>query len=309
MKYTNPILSIMNRITSRIRRFIALISLLFLSVSGFSQEENQIFIGTNGKICSLEHALYIQKIKTKSPKLITVQTLHLKDSKWENFYTDQYRLINDSTYQIKTDNEDFNETIYRTFKKLDELTYQFKDFTRKNVIRTGTAESVVPLLLNGTVTEYYKNGNKKSVSDYSRNELLSNENWNEDGSKYLDNLYYSVDSDPTFVPGMQVMHQHILKGFRDAGIDLQAISGTILIGFVVLENGKIDGVKITQGIAPHLNSVAFEQFMTLKGEWKPARLNNQTVRSYQVFPINFIYKQYNFEFAELRGAILHFGAF
>jgi hypothetical protein len=76
-----------------------------------------------------------------------------------------------------------------------------------------------------------------------------------------------------------------------------------------MEDGTIDGIRILKGILPTINTVAFQSFSNLKGEWKPARLNNQNVRYYEVFPINFIYKEQHLEFAEMRGSTLHWAAF
>ncbi|MBV5315660.1 MAG: energy transducer TonB [Prolixibacteraceae bacterium] len=289
--------------------FVSVLSFLLVSTSVFAQSNSEIFIGTNGELCSLDKAIYIQKIKSKSPQAATVQTLKLKDADWEKIYTEQYKKTNDSTYQIKANSEEFTGTIYRTFTQLPNKIFKFKDVVKGIVLREGLAESVMPLLLHGKVTEYYKNGNKKSISEFNHNELVSNQNWLENGDKYIDNIFYSTEVEPTFTPGMRVLHQHIIKGFKEAGVDVSSISGSVLVGFVVMENGAIDGIRIIKGVGSSVNTIAFEQFKSLKGEWKPAKLNDKTVRYYQIFPINFIYKQYSFEFAELRGAILHFGAY
>ena len=68
--------------------------------------------------------------------------------------------------------------------------------------------------------------------------------------------------------------------------------------------------SIIKGLGPNINSVAYESFVSLQGSWTPAKLNDKTVRYFQIFPINFIYKQQSFEFAELgKGGILHWGAY
>ena len=290
---------------------MAIFTLLFsvILLSGYSQKESSVFIGTNGKLTTLEKAIFIQKINSKSAKKTSVHTLKLKDADWEKFNTEQYEKKNDTTYHIKVNGEDFTGSIFRTFYKQADGTFLFKDKVKGILVREGSAQSVMPLLLHGKVTDYYKTGNKKSVSIYAHNELVSNENWNDDGSKYIDNIFYSVDEDPTFTPGMGVLHKHVLQGFKNEGIDLSSISGRIVIGFVVTKKGMIEGAKILQRLSPTSNTVALEQIKTLMCQWKPAQLNNEKVNYFQVFPINFIYKQYQFEFAELRKAILHFGAY
>lgn len=292
--------------TSRIALFAGI---LLISFPAFSKKESVIFIGPNGKITTLEHAIKMEKINTKSPHKTTVQTLLLKDSKWEKITTDQYKLVNDSTYRISENSADFTGKIYRRFVLQPDQLYHFKDRLRGKVVREGTAKSIVPLLLQGEVTEHYKNGQVKSISQYSNNELVSNKNWNDNGDKYIDNIFYSVDTDPTFQPGANVIKQRVLNAFKTSGIDITSISGSLIVGFVVMESGKIEGVKILKGLGPTINNVAYETFANLKGDWTPAKLNNQTVRYFQVFPINFIYKTQSFEFAEMRGNTLHWGAY
>ena len=299
----------MTSISSRTFRIVLLLSFVLISVSSYAQNESVVYIGTNGKITDQKHALFTLKIRNKSSKTTVVQTFKLKNAEWERFHTEQYKKLNDSTYQIRANGTDFNGTIIRTFYKKSDQHYLFREIIKGNTVRSGEATSIVPLLLDGKVKEYYSGGNQKSVSEYRNNELVSNQNWLENGDKYIDNIFYSVDNDPTFEPGMKVLHQHILKGFKDAGIDISSISGSLIVGFVVMENGTVDGVRILKGLGPNINTVAYESLKSLKGDWKSAKLNNQTVRYFQVFPINFIYKQYQFEFAELRGAILHYGAY
>jgi hypothetical protein len=302
-------LTAMKQIHFHLNLLIALISLLFISATVFTPKKSELFIGTNGKLCILDHAIYIQKIKSTSSKNSSVQTLKLKDNQWERFYLENYKKVNDSTYQIKANSEEFTGTIYRTFRLQADKTFKFRDAVKGLIVREGVAQSVMPLLLHGKVTEYYKSGNKKSISFYTNNELVSNENWNDDGTKYIDNLFYSTDVEPTFVPGTKVMNQHLIKGFKDAGIDITSVSGSLVIAFVIMEDGTLEGLKIVKGLGSSINTTAYESFQSLKGEWKPARLNNKNVRYYLAFPINFINKQQSLEFAELRKGILHFGAY
>lgn len=299
----------MKKIQHSLILLIVLFSFTFVSATVFTPKTSELFIGINGRLCTLEKAIYIQKIKTKSVNVASVHTLKLKDNVWERFYLENYKKMNDTTYQIKANSEEFTGTMYRTFKLLADKSFRFRDTVKGTVIREGNAQSVMPLLLNGEVTEYYRDGNKKSVSIYQNNELVSNENWNEDGTKYIDNLFYSTDIEPNFVPGTKVMNQHLIKGFKDAGIDISSISGTLVVAFVIMEDGKMEGLKIVKGLGSSVNTAAYESFLSLQGDWKPAKLNNKNVRYYLSFPINFINKQQALEFAELRKGILHFGAY
>ena len=282
----------------------------FSSISAFSQKESVYYLSKTGKPTTLEHADIMQKIDIKSTSEIVVQSLRLKDAKWEKIHTERYKKVNDSTYQVRSSSlNGKSETINRVYNPFTNNTFKFKDIHKNQIIRVGYCSTKIPLTLQNKVTEYYEGGQIKSISEYSNNELVSNQNWNENGEKYIDNIFYSVDVEPAFVPGMKVLHQHLLKGFIDAGIDVKSIVGSLVIGFVVTEQGRIDGIKILKGLIPGINSVAVQSFASLAGDWNPAKLNNQKVRYFQVFPINFINKEQRFDFAEFNKGRLNWGAY
>lgn len=286
-----------------------IILFVLFSILSFAQNNTDIYIGVNGKLTTQEKAIMINKKIIKTNKKTIIESYKKKDSVWEKYSKDKYIKRNDSILNIKFNSPEFTGTIIRNFRKISQNLYSYTDYRNGILLRRGTASEIIPLLLHGKTTEFYTNGNRKSESEYSNNELISNNNWRENGDKYFDNLFFSVDSDPEFKPGVNALNQYLIKGFKDADIDISAISGTLLIGFVVLENGTIDGIRILKGLGPNINNVAYQLFSNLYGEWVPAKLNDKTVRYYHLFPINFIYKQSQFEFAEMRGAILHWGAY
>jgi len=291
-------------------RIIVLLSFYLISATAFSQKESIDYIGKNGKLTTIDHAEIIQKTRVKSKSETIVESLALQDSKWRKVYSEKLTKQNDSTYHIRSNNEKGEvESVTRIYYPLANGTFRFKDTHKGQLMRIGNSTTKIPLTLQGEVTEYYQNGQKKSISQYNKNELVSNQNWTEDGEKYIDNIFYSVDTEPGFVPGMGVLHKHILKSFKDAGIDISSISGSIIVGFVVTEKGHIDGLRILKGLGPSINNVAVESFINLMGEWTPAKLNNQPVRYFQIFPINFIYIEQHFETAEMRGSTLHWSNF
>lgn len=287
-------------------RIVASLSFFLLAVSVYAQKESVKYIGTNGKLTTLKDAVYMQKISSKSAKNQKVLTFMLSESDWKQVCSENYKRENDSTWLIRGNGKNISKKSVRTFVKQGDDIWKFRDLEEGRLVRSGYAQSIVPLLLHGKVTEYYPEGTRKSVSEYRNNELVSNENWNEDGTKYIDNVFYSVDVHPTFVPGIKVMHAHVLKSFKDAGYDISSVEGSITLGFVVTENGTIGGVKIIKGLGPVLNDIAVESLKSLLGQWTPARLNNEPVRYFQVFPINFKTNEQRLEFAELRGGTFHF---
>lgn len=278
--------------------------LLLLPIAVYSQNDTTIFFGINGEISEIEEKNVKKEIDWRSGKKVTVETYKSTDEGWTPVYTEKITLRNDSLFEIKVKGK-FSGDLTRIFEKQKDGSFKFTDWQDKRIKRVGHTLSKVPLIFDGEVTEYYSNGNKKSASVYENNELISNQNWLENGDEYIDNVFYSVDATPRYLPGMPAMHNHILETFARSNIDTEGINGRIVLGFVVKENGMIDGIKIEEGIGWEFNSLALRAFKTMPGTWQPARLDGEEVRYYQLFPINFIYKDYDFDSLDFRGGMLY----
>ena len=282
------------------------IILLLLPLFSFSVKNDTVFyFGVNGDITDISKREVKKEINFRAGNRLLVKTYKNIDNEWREVYKERIRVQNDGTWQIRIKGEDFSGWVYRKFEKINDNLYKFTDVVEERVKRTGFTKSKVPLIFEGKVTEYYPNGNKKSVSIYENNELVSNENWLENGEPYIDNIFYSVDQEPLFLEGMGYLHKHVLKTFNESRLDISRTEGTIKVGFVVMENGTIKGIKIEDGINKAVDNLALQAFHTLMGEWKPAILDGEKVRCFQIFPINFIYTEYDYDYVELRGGMLY----
>lgn len=287
-------------------KHLATILLVVLPFWLSAQNDTVIYYGVNGKMTDTSHPVLRKIIKYKNKKRIKIITgKHLENDEWAINYTEKIFRKKADLYDIRVKGKDFSEQITREFVLQPDGTFHFTDLQDDKLKRTGTSLSKIPLTFHGELTEYYSNGNIKSVSVYENNELISNRNLKPDGEKYIDNIFYSVEREPRFLPGMQELHSHVLKTFRDSGIDLSQLEGRIVVGFVVMETGKIEGVRIEKGIGNELNNLALQAFFTLQGDWQPASINGENVRFYQLFPINFIYRKHDFDYLEMRGSMLY----
>jgi len=286
-------------------KLILLFVLFVLPLAVFSQNDTVIYFGINGKFSDFDQKDIKKEINYRSARKVKIKTYKISEGDWKPVYTEKISFVNDSVYEISIKGKEFSGALARVFETVENNKYKFTDWEENRIKRTGFTLSKIPLIFDGEVTEYYENGNKKSVSVYKNNELISNKNWLEDGTKYIDNIFYSVDREPRYLPGMGVLHNHILEIFNKSGINFSKLDGRIVVGFVVLENGQIDGVKIEEGYGWQLNTVAVSSFKTLPGTWQPARLDGNEVRYYQLFPINFIYHNYDFDYLDLKGGSLY----
>lgn len=273
-----------------------------------SQIDTVIYTGINGRLTGLQNANVKKEIRFKSSEKGEIRVYRKSDHSWTKSYTEQISVGDDkSYYQIKTTGKGVTGLIIRKYVDNQNGQWKFTEFEGHNPIRTGSSLLKFPILLQGEVLEYYPDGKLKSKSQYLRNELISNENWLENGDKYIDSVFYSVDEEPTLFGGSAWIHQHVRKAFADTRLDFSSVSGNILLGFVVMETGEIAGIRVIKGLSDQLNNIAVHAIKTLNGKWQPARLNGKVVRYFQLFPINFISAQdLHFDYMEFDGTMIHY---
>lgn len=282
-----------------------LIIILLLPLAGFSQAKRVVYYGVNGKTLDIKKKDIKKEITSHSPKKITVRTFKANEDEWILLYSEKIKVVNDSVYDIEMKGDEFSGRIKRVFQRAENETWKFTDWLGEKIKRTGFTTSKIPLIFDGEVTEFYPEGRIKSISQYKNNELISNINWLPNGDKTVDNIFYSVDREPAYNPGLGELHKHILQTFKDYDFDFTTVEGKIVVGFVVKTDGTIDAVRIIKGIAPTVNQIAINAFRTVKGSWTPAVLEHKNVNFLQAFPINFIYNTYDFETLELKGSMLY----
>ena len=283
--------------------FVLLILLLPISV--ISQSTKTVYFGVNGKRSNIEKRDIKKEIKNRSGRKINVKTYKARDEEWIPIYSEKIKVENDSVFRIKMKGDEFSGKIRRVFEQQGPELWKFTDWLGETIKRTGYTKSKIPLIFDGEVTEFYPLGRIQSVSIYIDNELISNQNWLPNGDKTVDDIFYSVDNEPGFEPGLEEMHKHVLDTYKKYDFDFSTVEGRIVVGFIVKTDGTIDGFRIIKGIAPTVNQIALEAFATLEGKWIPAKLNQEDVNYMQVFPINFIYNVYDFETLELKGSMLY----
>jgi hypothetical protein len=287
-------------------KYSVYILFLFFPFLLSAQNDTVYYFGPNGKMNPEGKSILIKKIKYRGENRVRVQTEKLADdSTWTVLFTERISRKNPNHFTIRIKGQEFSKRIERRFEPQPDGTFKFTDLQNNQVKRTGYTLSKIPLIFHGEVIEYYPNGKIKFISVYKNNELVSNQNRKENGEKYISNIFYSVDREPRFLRGTQALHTHVLKTFRESEIDLSQIEGRLVVGFVVMEDGTIDGIRIERGLGLDLNNLALTAFHTLQGKWQPARLNGENVRFYQLFPINFIYREFDFDYLEMRGSMLY----
>jgi hypothetical protein len=282
--------------------FILIFALPFI---GFSQKDTVLYYGVNGKLDNPAKNEIMKKVDYRGNKKIEVKTYKISENDWQLIYTEKIKVVKDSVFEIRMKGDEFSGRVTRIFEPLNNGLFKFTDRLNSTVKRTGTTKQKVPLIFDGTVTENYNSGKIKSVSEYKDNVLISNKNWQSDGTMLVDNIFYSADIEPRFEPGMPFIHQQIRQAIKDAKFDLLTVEGKMVVGFVITKEGKIEGVQIVKGISQTLNGIIVNAFNKVEGAWVPAKLNNQNVNYFQMIPINFIYNKYNFDYLEMDRGMMY----
>lgn len=272
---------------------------------GFGQKDTTWFFGVNGKVSGVEKHDIKKEIDYRSGNKIRVETYKADENDWRLLYTEKIKVANDSTYEIKMRGDEFSGRFTRSFEQLQNGKFRFTDWLDHQIKRQGITRKKLPLLFDGEVTEFYPFGRIKSVSQYKNNRLQGNQNWLPTGKPVVDDVFYSVDREPRFEPGMGKLHQHLMQALKEAQFDLQSVEGRMVIGFVVTKAGETEGFRIIQGISDVLNGIIVTAIQTMEGEWIPAQLDGRAVNYLQLIPINFIYNTYDFDYLQLKGGALY----
>ncbi len=288
------------------KQIISLMLFTIIASVVSAQSDTTYFFGPNGSL-SNESSLRIKKeIDYKWNNRINVTTFHFTDEGWNKRVEESWKKTDDNTYIIRIKSDRSSSNIQRTYKQTSNNQWYFTDSIKNQIVRKGYTLNKVPLILDSMVVDYYPNGQIKAKSIYNNNQLVSNQNWLENGVKYIDNIYYSTDKFPQFSKGTHNLNQQILASLKKNGVNFSDIHGRVTIGFVVFENGKTGGYRVLEGITPQINKIVINAFQDLEGKWEPAVLNEEKVRFFQTFPITFSNLEYQVEFFDFYSGLVKF---
>ena len=286
---------------------VAWFFLYVLSAQSIGQE-GIYYYGSNLKpVEQIEEAMEYAKVIRKSDRKYIIRTHQKVNDKWAQVKKEKIKIQGDGS-QIIFYNADsfFPKRIYREMEKISPGEFFFKETNLTTPIRTGASSNFLPLHLEGKVTEYHPNGEIKSISEYRNNQLISNENWNPDGSKYIDSIFYSVDQEPEYQMGDNFFKSFLTKNLTESKLDLTQIEDVVVIGWVVMETGQLDGVIALKGKSNQLNQFLVNTIIKLPGYWTPALLDGSPVRYFMSIPLNFMQRDVNFQELELSDGRLHY---
>jgi hypothetical protein len=282
--------------------------LLFIIIASVvsAQSDTTYFFGPNGSLTNKSSLRIKKDIDYKWNNKIKVTTFHFTDEGWTKRIEETWKNTGNNTYIIRINNDRSSSSIQRTYKETSNNRWFFTDSIKNQIVRKGYTLNKVPLILDSMVVDYYPNGQVKAKSIYNNNQLVSNQNWLENGVEYIDNIFYSTDKFPQFSKGTQNLNKQILASLKKNGVNFSETHGRVTIGFVIFEDGRTGGYRVLESITPQINKIVINAFQNLEGEWEPAVLNDENVRFFQTFPITFSNLEYQVEFFDFYSGLVKF---
>jgi hypothetical protein len=288
------------------------ITILLLLSASLTEAQEVYFYGVNSKpVENKEDALVMKEVRRLSDHRFVIKKSTFTGEKWRREGKQKIRVVGEGRLNIREFTMEglYPEKFVRMFSHPGTENYQFRDSLDRILLRKGTASSLIPLELEGTLTEYYNSGQIKSVSQYHHNQLTGNENWLPDGSRYVDSIFYSVDRVPEFEYGPQFFNSYLMQKLKRSGFDLSLVDDKVVIGWVIMENGELASPVALEGESIQLRELLVTIIKELPGTWKPAVLNGNPVRYFMTLPMNFIHQDVTFQNLEVSGSMLHYDKF
>jgi antitoxin component YwqK of YwqJK toxin-antitoxin module len=164
-------------------------------------------------------------------------------------------------------------------------------------------------VLEGEAKYFYENGNPDSQGTYKNNKRngtwafyfptgqLSGKVFFKNGrvatSEYLEQYGHMMDKEedifPTFIGGKEALISYIRRTFKplqSSADGKEKIKGTMKVGFVVTETGKVTNVHIVSGINEEVNEKAIKLISSMP-DWRPGMQMDTPIRVPLIIPIIF----------------------
>lgn len=271
-------------------KLLLLITFVSIRVSG--QNDTTIYYSKNGiPVQTINEATYYENL-VKSPNDKYVLNSYKKDNeKWEKNSVRRIRRQSDSSYLLTSPS---NESV-RIYHRVDSG-YMIHDVSKVNANDQypqlynweGFSKTIFPLICSGIWRSYSTfTGDLGFEELYQNNHLISSKYWIND-STFIQDVYRTADDAPKFQGGNEALMSLIYNNI-DYPVDAKVrnIHGKIIVGFVVLSNGQIVGVKPLNPGNKSLSQEAIRVVYLTQKKWIPAKFENKNVNSVMYLPVTF----------------------
>jgi TonB family protein len=265
--------------------------LLFIGLFGnlYSQRDTIVYYGKNGKVVRKKsEAVAYEKIKKKHIDRFELQKEAYYEGTWHRDDKQIIQIVNDTTLWLFNENRLKGDTIVRIVNKM-QSGYLIKEYANRKLLSTGVSSLMFPIIRESKWTFYYPgSGLVQSEVYYQGNLIMSNRNWKETGEEDISDVFSYADTIPQFEGGEKGWIKFLNEKLKyPAEAQEKNIQGTVVLQFVIMEDGKIEGIKILRKQNPLLDYESYRVVKLSSGKWKPGILNGKPVRVYFTLPVSF----------------------
>lgn len=291
---------------------ILILSLIFLTGQVLPQNQGLYYYGVNSRpMEGADKALIRKQLIRKSETSYLIHTSRRTGGSWQKVRRERIRIHGDGRQVIYESGREglFPRKIIRESQETLDGAFTFREYHQGKLLREGSASGMIPLHLEGEVRQYHPNGRLHSISSYRDNQLTGNQNWLDDGTPYIDSIFYAADRPPAFEYSGEFFNSYLMVSLRELGIDLTQVQDEIVIGLVIMETGELNGPIALQGKSKQLSDALIRIISEMPGVWKPAILNEKAVRYFMTLPISVSHQDVTFQNLEVSSGVLHYDTF
>ena len=111
------------------------------------------------------------------------------------------------------------------------------------------------------------------------------------------------------MPGVAYFNSLLLQQIAMLKINREEYDDEIVIGWVVMENGVMNGVIPLTGKSKQLNKLLADIIAGIPGEWEPAILDGKPVRYFMSIPLTISHNNAKFQDIEFSSGMLHYNRY
>jgi TonB family protein len=258
-----------------------------------SQEDTIIYYNTlDSVVDDINLAIRYEQV-IKKRRNYKICNFKLQKEKWKKEVCKTIKEVDKDLYSIST-NKSFWESYKRVILKKIDSTFLVSNYINDKLIEQGYCTNIFPLVKTGEWLTYSPDGYLLSQDTYVNNYQKNNIRYQKDGILDISNAFNLAEEMPQFNgKDYNTFRRAISENLNYPTFAAENhISGIVLIQFVIMENGKLEGLKIIKSVHPLLDEEAIRTINKIKHNWTPGYTEGKPVRVLFTFPIVFLVKNY-----------------
>ena len=263
---------------------LILLCVLILPLRAYSQNDTTIYFSSlRESVNDKERATYYEVLTRKSENRSELQSFHKEKKKWVEGSTSIISKLSDTSFMIENP---LGKSI--RFVETHQGKYFIKEYKDNKLMSEGTCKLVFPLIIDGSWKEYSPNtGRIISDGEFVNNRMISNKFWIS-STEYLSDVFGKVDTYPVYGKGDLDLFDYLRDNIQYPSFAKENnITGKVILRFVVMADGSINGVEVVRAEDPYLAAEALRVIESMPARWKPGTIGGKMVSTAMSIPISF----------------------